>query len=341
MVIGAGWAGARSFTSTAGPGISLMQEFIGLAYYTEIPGVFFDIQRTGPSTGMPTRTQQGDLLSIAYASHGDTKHIVLFPANPEECFYAGRRGVRSRRAIPDAGVRRVRSRHRDERLDVPALQWDDSYRPDRGKVLGAEELEKVEKFSRYLDVDGDGIAARTLPGVHPQGRVFHARLGTHKHGTYTEDSAEYQEVVDRLAQKFETAATGGAGTGDSSTAPTDADDRHHRDRRLSRARCSRRSTALRDDGHRRRLHAHPRVPVRPRRARVHRGAPAVLRRRAEPRRAAALAARDRDRHRRATNDRPCSTTAACRSPRSRRRRRRRQEAQPVGPEPTRREAARV
>ena len=108
MVIGAGWCGARSFTSTAGPGISLMSEFIGLAYYTEIPGVFFDIQRTGPSTGMPTRTQQGDLLSIAYLSHGDTKHIALFPANPEECFYLARRSVRSRRAFSDAGVRACR-----------------------------------------------------------------------------------------------------------------------------------------------------------------------------------------------------------------------------------------
>ena len=120
IAIGAGWAGARAFTNTAGPGISLMQEFIGLAYYTEIPAVFFDIQRTGPSTGMPTRTQQADLLSLAYASHGDTKHIVLFPCNPEECFYMSVDGVRSRRSLSDAGVRRERSRHRDERLDVQA-----------------------------------------------------------------------------------------------------------------------------------------------------------------------------------------------------------------------------
>src|SRR6478609_5910839 len=161
MVIGAGWCGARSFTSTAGPGISLMGEFIGLAYYAEIPGVFFDIQRTGPSTGMPTRTQQGDLLSIDYLSHGDTKHIALFPANPEECFHLA-----------------VAAFDLSERFQTPVfvvsdldigmndwmcrrLKWDDSYRPDRGKVLSAEDLERMERFSRYLDADGDGIAART------------------------------------------------------------------------------------------------------------------------------------------------------------------------------------
>jgi 2-oxoglutarate ferredoxin oxidoreductase subunit alpha len=206
MVIGAGWAGARSFTSTAGPGISLMSEFIGLAYYTEIPGVFFDIQRTGPSTGMPTRTQQGDLLSIAYLSHGDTKHIALFPANPEECFYLA-----------------VNAFDLAERFQTPVFvvsdldigmndwmcrkfQWDDSYRPDRGKVLNAEELERIEKFSRYLDVDGDGIAARSLPGTHPKGGYFTRGSGHTKHATYTEDSAEYQEVVDRLTRKMATAA---------------------------------------------------------------------------------------------------------------------------------------
>ncbi len=145
VVIGAGWMGARAFTPTSGPGISLMSEFIGLAYYTEVPAVFFDIQRTGPSTGMPTRTQQGDLLSVAYASHGDTKHIALFPADPRECFD----------------------------LTVKAFdEWHDEYRPDRGKILGAEELEQLEAFYRYLDIDGDGVCARTLPGVHPKGAYF-------------------------------------------------------------------------------------------------------------------------------------------------------------------------
>ena len=207
MVIGAGWCGARSFTSTAGPGISLMGEFIGLAYYAEIPGVFFDIQRTGPSTGMPTRTQQGDLLSIAYLSHGDTKHIALFPANPEECFYLA-----------------VEAFDLTERFQTPVFvvsdldigmndwmckkfTWDDAYRPDRGKVLGPEELEGLKKFARYTDVDGDGIAARTLPGAHPRGGYFTRGSGHDKNAAYTEDAAEYLEVVDRLARKLATAAT--------------------------------------------------------------------------------------------------------------------------------------
>ncbi len=202
MVIGAGWAGARAFTSTAGPGISLMSEFIGLAYYTEIPGVFFDIQRTGPSTGMPTRTQQGDLLSIAYLSHGDTKHIALFPANPEECFYLAARAfdLAERFQTPvfvvsdlDIGMNDWMCRR---------LRWDDNYRPDRGKLLDAEQLERLEKFSRYLDVDGDGIAPRTLPGTHPKGGYFTRGSGHNQHAAYTEDDAEYREVVDRLTRKL-------------------------------------------------------------------------------------------------------------------------------------------
>ena len=207
MVIGAGWAGARSFTSTAGPGISLMSEFIGLAYYTEIPGVFFDIQRTGPSTGMPTRTQQGDLLSIAYLSHGDTKHIALFPANPEECFYLAAEAfnLTERFQTPVFVVSDLDIGMNDWMCS--RLKWDESYRPDRGKVLSAEELEKMQKFSRYADVDGDGIAARSLPGVHPRGGYFTRGSGHDKHATYTEDSADYQEVVDRLARKLVTAAS--------------------------------------------------------------------------------------------------------------------------------------
>jgi 2-oxoglutarate ferredoxin oxidoreductase subunit alpha len=206
MVIGAGWAGARSFTSTAGPGISLMSEFIGLAYYTEIPGVFFDIQRTGPSTGMPTRTQQGDLLSIAYLSHGDTKHIALFPANPGECFTLAVEAfdLAERFQTPVFVVSDLDIGMND--WMCPRFTWNDSYRPDRGKVLGPAELEKVEKFSRYLDVDGDGIAARTIPGASPRGGYFTRGSGHTKFGTYTEDAAEYQEVVDRLVKKMETAA---------------------------------------------------------------------------------------------------------------------------------------
>ncbi len=206
IAIGAGWAGARAFTNTSGPGISLMQEFIGLAYYTEIPAVFFDVQRTGPATGMPTRTQQGDLLSLAYASHGDTKHIVLFPRDPEECF-------RMSVAAFDLAERFQTPVFVASDLDIGMndwmcrrLTWDDAYRPDRGKVLDADALEKVQKFSRYLDVDGDGIAARTLPGVHPNGAYFVRGSGHDKHGAYTEDSDAYREVVDRLAHKFAAAA---------------------------------------------------------------------------------------------------------------------------------------
>jgi len=207
MVIGAGWCGARSFTSTAGPGISLMSEFIGLAYYAEIPGVFFDIQRTGPSTGMPTRTQQGDLLSIAYLSHGDTKHIALFPANPEECFYLAVNAfdLAERFQTPVFVVSDLDIGMNDWMCNK--FSWDDSYRPDRGKVLGPAELDHVQKFSRYLDVDGDGIAARTLPGAHPRGGYFTRGSGHDKNAAYTEDSAEYLEVVDRLARKLATAAT--------------------------------------------------------------------------------------------------------------------------------------
>jgi 2-oxoglutarate ferredoxin oxidoreductase subunit alpha len=207
ITIGAGWAGARAFTNTSGPGISLMQEFLGLAYYTEIPAVFFDIQRTGPSTGMPTRTQQADLFSLAYASHGDTKHIVLFPANPEECFYMSVEAF-------DLADRFQTPVFVASDLDIgmndwmcKRLQWDDSYRPDRGKCLTAAELESVKKFSRYLDADGDAITARSLPGVHGNGAYFVRGSGHDKHGMYTEDSNAYQEVVDRLTRKLALAAT--------------------------------------------------------------------------------------------------------------------------------------
>jgi 2-oxoglutarate ferredoxin oxidoreductase subunit alpha len=206
MVIGASWMGARAFTSTAGPGVSLMEEFIGLAYYADVPAVIFDVQRTGPSTGMPTRTQQADLLSVAYASHGDTKHMALFPANPEECFYMAVEAfdLAERFQTPvfvvsdlDIGMNDWMCRK---------LKWDDSYRPDRGKVLSADEVATLPRFSRYIDTENDGIAARTLPGVHPKGAYFTRGSGHDKHGAYTEDSGEYQEVVDRLTRKLATAA---------------------------------------------------------------------------------------------------------------------------------------
>jgi 2-oxoglutarate ferredoxin oxidoreductase subunit alpha len=183
-----------------------MNEFIGLAYYAEIPAVIFDIQRVGPSTGMPTRTQQADILSCAYASHGDTRHVLIFPANPEECFYLTVKAfdLADRLQTPvfvlsdlDIGMNDWMCRR---------FTWDDAYRPDRGKVLSAADLERIERFSRYLDVDGDGIAARSLPGASPRGGYFTRGSGHTKHATYTEDSGEYQEVVDRLARKLETAS---------------------------------------------------------------------------------------------------------------------------------------
>ncbi len=206
MVLGASWNGARAFTPTSGPGISLMNEFLGLAYYAEVPCVIFDVQRVGPSTGMPTRTQQGDIMLCAYASHGDTRHVLLFPANPEECFYMA-----------------VKAFDLAERLQTPVfvmsdldigmndwmckdLKWDDAYRPDRGKMLSAEELASLDKFYRYVDRDDDAIPYRTLPGVSPKGAYFTRGSGHNQYGAYTEDSAEYQVVLDRLKRKFATAA---------------------------------------------------------------------------------------------------------------------------------------
>lgn len=206
IVVGGGWTGARSFTATSGPGISLMSEFLGLAYYAEIPGVFFDVERVGPSTGMPTRTQQGDLMTCAYASHGDTKHIVLFPANPKECFdfAVAAFDLAERYQTPVFVVSDLDIGMND--WVVPKLEWDDAYRPDRGKVLDAEALERVESFHRYLDVDGDGIPYRTLPGAGAKGAYFTRGSGHDKHARYTEDSEAYVEVVDRLRRKIEGAA---------------------------------------------------------------------------------------------------------------------------------------
>jgi 2-oxoglutarate ferredoxin oxidoreductase subunit alpha len=203
MVIGAGWMGARAFTATSGPGISLMGEFIGLAYYAEIPSVFFDIQRTGPSTGMPTRTQQGDLVSVVYASHGDTKHIALFPADPGECFELAVAAfdLAERYQTPVFVVSDLDIGMND--WVVPRFRWDDGYRPDRGKVLTAAELEAGARVARYLDVDGDHIPWRTLPGVHPRGSYFTRGSGHDSLARYTEDADAYREVVDRIAAKVE------------------------------------------------------------------------------------------------------------------------------------------
>ena len=206
MVIGANWNGARAFTSTSGPGISLMGELIGLAYYAEIPAVIVDVQRTGPSTGMPTRTQQGDILACAYASHGDTKHILLFPGSPDECFYFAAQSF-------DLAERFQTPVFMLSDLDIgmndwvcPRLKWDDAYRPNRGRVLTAAELEKMPRFHRYANENEDHVAARTLPGVHAKGAFFTRGSGHNKYGGYTEIPDEYQEVMDRLLRKHRSAA---------------------------------------------------------------------------------------------------------------------------------------
>ena len=182
-----------------------MSEFIGFAYYAELPAVIFDIQRTGPSTGLPTRTQQCDLLTCAYASHGDTRHVLLFPANPQECFYL------TINAFDLADQLQTPVMILSD-LDIgmndwmcPDLTWDENYKPDRGKVLNAEQIESMENFYRYLDVDGDGIPYRTLPGEHAKGSYFTRGSGHNKYGAYTEDAAEYKDGVDRLLIKWETA----------------------------------------------------------------------------------------------------------------------------------------
>ncbi|NOG72712.1 2-oxoacid:acceptor oxidoreductase subunit alpha [Roseicella sp. DB1501] len=206
IVIGAGWNGARSFTATSGPGISLMQEFVGLAYFAEIPAVIFDVQRAGPSTGMPTRTQQSDLMAAAYASHGDTKHVVLLPEDPRECFEFGAASfdLADRLQTPvfvlldlDIGM--------NDWLCEP-FAWDDSRRLDRGKVMTAGALEEGRTFGRYLDVDGDGIPYRTYPGTHPSKGAFFTRgTSRDRFAKYTEVGSAYVDNMQRLLKKFDTA----------------------------------------------------------------------------------------------------------------------------------------
>jgi 2-oxoglutarate ferredoxin oxidoreductase subunit alpha len=205
MVLGAGWAGARAFTPTSGPGVSLMSEFLGYGYFAEIPAVLFNVQRCGPSTGMPTRTQQSDITSCAFASHGDTRHVLLFPANPEECFYSAADAfdLSERLQTPVIVLSDLDIGMND--WMTTELQWNETYQPDRGKVLRADEVEKLEAFHRYLDVDKDAIAPRTLPGDHPKGAYFTRGSGHNMYGAYTENASEYQEVVDRLRSKWETA----------------------------------------------------------------------------------------------------------------------------------------
>jgi 2-oxoglutarate ferredoxin oxidoreductase subunit alpha len=213
VAIGGGWNGARSFTATSGPGISLMSEFLGLAYFAEVPVVLFNIQRGGPSTGMPTRTQQSDILSCAYASHGDTKHVLLFPSNPTECFSMGAQAfdLAERLQTPvmvmsdlDIGM--------NDWVTEP-FAWDDAHVHDRGKVLDAETLDKFKEikgrdWGRYQDIDGDAIPYRTLPGTHPTKGAFFTRGTSHdENARYTEDGVIHARVIDRIRRKFDTAAT--------------------------------------------------------------------------------------------------------------------------------------
>jgi 2-oxoglutarate ferredoxin oxidoreductase subunit alpha len=206
VVIGAAWNGARSFTATSGPGVSLMNEFLGLAYFAEIPTVLIDVQRGGPSTGMPTRTQQSDILLAAYASHGDTKHVLLFPSTPKECFEmtADAFDLAERLQTPvivmtdlDLGM--------NDNMSAP-LEWDDSRVYDRGKVLDAAGLESAAKWGRYLDIDGDGICYRTIPGTHPEKGAFFTRGSSRdEYARYTEESEAYVRNMTRLLKKWHTA----------------------------------------------------------------------------------------------------------------------------------------
>ncbi|MBV1875576.1 MAG: 2-oxoacid:acceptor oxidoreductase subunit alpha [Cycloclasticus sp.] len=211
VVIGASWNGARAFTATSGPGLSLMAEFLGLAYFAEIPLVLINVQRGGPSTGMPTRTQQSDLLACAYASHGDTKHVLTFPANPKECFdfSADSFDLAERLQTPIIIMSDLELGMNDW-LSEP-LQWDDTKSYDRGKVLNAEQLDNIkegDKFGRYLDIDDDGICYRTYPGTHPEKGAFFTRgTSRDRHALYTEEGDKYVDNMERLIKKHRTAAT--------------------------------------------------------------------------------------------------------------------------------------
>ena len=313
IVVGAGWNGARAFTCTSGPGISLMQEFVGLSYFAEIPAVIFDVQRGGPSTGMPTRTQQSDILLAAYASHGDTKHPLLFPEDPAECFEFGALAFDLADRLQttifvmldlDIGM--------NEWLCRP-FAWDDSRRLDRGKVMTYEELEAGKDFGRYLDVDGDGIPYRTYPGVHPdRGAYFTRGTSRDPYARYSEEGAVYVDNMERLLEKFETAKTlipapiarpakrrtphGVIYFGSTTPAMHEALD------------------ALEAQGIARRRAARPRLSVQRRGPELHRRARDGVRGRAEPRRPAAHPGDGRGRRRPGQAGRRCCATTARRSP---------------------------
>ncbi|SVA08285.1 uncharacterized protein METZ01_LOCUS61139 [marine metagenome] len=204
IAIGANWNGARAFTTTSGPGISLMSEFLGLAYFAEIPLVVFNIQRGGPSTGMPTRTQQSDIISSAFASHGDTKHILLFPGDPKECFEMSARAfdISERLQTPVIVMSDLDMGMNDWIVDP--LEWDEKYKYDRGKVLKAKELDELEMWGRYLDIDGDGVPYRTIPGTHESKGAFFTRGTSHDaFAGYTEDGRINADNLTRIAKKFD------------------------------------------------------------------------------------------------------------------------------------------
>lgn len=206
MVIGAGWNGARAFTATSGPGVSLMNEFLGLAYFAEVPAVLIDVQRAGPSTGMPTRVQQSDIMEAAYASHGDTKHILVIPSTPKECFdmTAEALDLAEQLQTPVMVMTDLDLGMNDH--VSPPFEWDDNRIYHRGKVLTADYLENMPRFGRYLDVDGDGIPYRTYPGTHPtKGAFFTRGTSRDEYAVYTEDAAAYKRNMDRLVLKWETA----------------------------------------------------------------------------------------------------------------------------------------
>ncbi|MBL7933186.1 MAG: 2-oxoacid:acceptor oxidoreductase subunit alpha [Bacteroidia bacterium] len=206
MVIGAGWNGARSFTATSGPGVSLMNEFLGLAYFAEIPAVLIDVQRTGPSTGMPTRTQQSDIMEAAYASHGDTKHLLLFPSTPKECFEMTADAFDLAEVLQTPVILMTDLDLGMNDHVTEALTWDDKREYKRGKVLSAEDLEKIARFGRYNDVDNDGIPYRTYPGTHPsKGAYFTRGTSRDEYAVYTEDGNAYKRNMDRLIKKWNTA----------------------------------------------------------------------------------------------------------------------------------------
>ena len=293
MVLGAGWAGARSMTATAGPGISLMAEFVGLGYYAEVPGVIWDIQRVGPSTGLPTRTSQGDILSTAFLSHGDTKHIMLIPSFARRsASRMAQRRVRSGRAVPDAGVRHVRSRSRHEQLDVRSVRVSrQAHQPRQG--ADARKIWTGSAVSRATKTwTATAFGYRTLPGTdHPAAAYFTRGSGHNEKAQYSERADDYENNMDRLARKFETARTfvprpeitkgdTANGPGRSASSPTAP----RTGRIIGKPR-----PASRRVRHRDRLSAAARVSVHPRGARLHRAARARLRGRAEPRRADAAA----------------------------------------------------